>query len=178
MEKIGIMGVGNILLGDEGFGVHFIEYFKKRYDVPENVELIDGGTAGIFLSPLIDYIKKLIIIDVVAVDAEPGSLFTYDKEDFYIDNLPLKLSPHQIGLQEVLLLNDIKGSCPEYVKLIGVVPASLEPDTELSPILKEKLKDVEKLVIEELEALGVKVKPKAASGEEERIWWERDKKEV
>ncbi|WP_456396685.1 HyaD/HybD family hydrogenase maturation endopeptidase [Desulfurobacterium sp.] len=177
MEKIGVMGVGNILLGDEGFGVHFIEYFKRKYEVPENVELIDGGTAGIFLSPLIDYIKKLIIIDVVAVDAEPGSIFTYDKEDFFIDNLPLKLSPHQIGLQEVLLLNDIKGSCPEYIKLIGIVPASLEPDTELSPILKERLKDVEKLVIKELKSLGVRVEPKEANIKE-RMWWERDKKEV
>ncbi|WP_457567218.1 HyaD/HybD family hydrogenase maturation endopeptidase [Desulfurobacterium sp.] len=178
MEKIGIMGVGNILLGDEGFGVHFIEYFKNRYDVPENVELIDGGTAGIFLSPLIDYIKKLIIIDVVAVDAEPGSIFTYDKEDFFIDNLPLKLSPHQIGLQEVLLLNDLKGSCPEYVKLIGIVPASLDPDTRLSPVLEERLKDVEKLVVEELRSLGVEVKPKVVSDGGEGVWWKRDGKEV
>ncbi|SNR69243.1 HyaD/HybD family hydrogenase maturation endopeptidase [Desulfurobacterium atlanticum] len=176
MEKIGIMGVGNILLGDEGFGVHFIERLRKKYEFPENVELIDGGTAGIFLSPLIDYIKKMIIIDVVAVDAEPGSIFVYDKEDFFIDRLPVKLSPHQIGLQEVLFLNDMKGSAPEYLKLIGIVPKSLDAKTELSPELESKMDEVEKLVLEELKKLGVEPIPKKEI-DGEKMWWEK-KKEV
>ncbi len=176
MEKIGVMGVGNILLGDEGFGVHFIERLRKKYEFPENVELIDGGTAGIFLSPLIDYIKKMIIVDVVAVDAEPGSIFIYDREDFFIDKLPIKLSPHQIGLQEVLFLNDMKGSAPEYLKLVGIVPKSLDAKTELSSEVKSKMEEIEDIVIGELRKLGVEPKLKEKVSDEE-IWWEK-KKEV
>jgi len=177
MEKIGVMGVGNVLLRDEGFGVKLLYLLKAKYQFPENVVLIDGGTAGIFLSPEIDYLDKLLIIDVVKADGKPGEIRLYQKEDFFIDRLPLKLSPHQLGLQEVLLLNEIKGTCPKEVKLIGVIPKSVETGTGLTPELESKLGEVEKLVLEVLKEWGVEVKEKEEK-EEPGIWWEEKVKEV
>ena len=175
--KIGVMGVGNVLLKDEGFGVKLLYILKAKYDFPENVVLIDGGTAGIFLSPEIDYLDKLLIIDVVKAQGKPGEIKIYEKEDFFIDRLPLKLSPHQLGLQEVLLLNEIKGTCPEEVKLIGIIPKSIETGTGLTPELEAKLPEVEEKVLEILKEWGVEPKLKERP-EDPNIWWEKKVKEA
>ena len=175
--KIGVMGVGNVLLKDEGFGVKLLYILKAKYDFPENVVLIDGGTAGIFLSPEIDYLDKLLIIDVVKAQGKPGEIKIYEKEDFFIDRLPLKLSPHQLGLQEVLLLNEIKGTCPEEVKLIGIIPKSVETGTGLTPELEAKLPEVEEKVLEILKEWGVEPKLKERP-EDPNIWWEKKVKEA
>ena len=175
--KIGVMGVGNVLLKDEGFGVKLLYILKAKYEFPENVVLIDGGTAGIFLSPEIDYLDKLLIVDVVKAKGEPGEVKIYEKEDFFIDRLPLKLSPHQLGLQEVLLLNEIKGTCPEDVKLIGIIPKSIETGTGLTPELEEKLPEVEEKVLEILKEWGVEPTLKEKP-EDPDIWWEKRVKEV
>jgi len=175
--KIGFMGVGNVLLRDEGFGVKLLYLMKAKYEFPENVILIDGGTAGIFLSPEIDYLDKLLIVDVVKAKGNPGDIKIYEKEDFFIDRLPLKLSPHQLGLQEVLLLNEIKGTCPEDVKLIGIIPKSVETGTGLTPELEAKLPEVEEKVLEILRNWGVEPKLKEKP-EDPNIWWEEKVKEA
>jgi len=171
MEKVGILGVGNILLKDEGFGVKLLYLLESRYDFPEGVRLIDGGTAGIFLSPEIEELDKLLIIDAVKAEGEAGEIRIYEKEDFFIDRLPLKLSPHQLGLQEVLLLNEIKGKCPSQIKLIGIIPKEVRTGTGLTPELEEKLPQVEELVIETLKEWGVFPTPKSAP-QKPKIWWE------
>ncbi|TCK06591.1 HyaD/HybD family hydrogenase maturation endopeptidase [Phorcysia thermohydrogeniphila] len=172
MEKIGVMGVGNVLLRDEGFGVKLLYILQAKYEFPDNVILIDGGTAGILLSPEIDQLDKLLIIDVVRAEGKPGDIKLYEKEDFFLDRLPLKLSPHQLGLQEVLLLNEIKGSCPKEIKLVGVIPKSIETGTNLSPELEEKIPEVERLVLEILRAWGVEPKEKEEP-ETLNLWWEK-----
>jgi hydrogenase maturation protease len=177
MEKIGVLGVGNILLKDEGFGVKLIYTLKAKYNFPENVELIDGGTAGILLSPEIDGLDKLLIIDVVNSEGSPGEIKIYEKEDFFIDRLPLKLSPHQIGLQEVLLLNELKGTCPKEIKLIGIIPKFIETGTSLSQELEEKIEEVERLVVEILREWGAEVKKKKVP-ETPNLWWEKEVKEA
>jgi len=172
VERIGIMGVGNVLLRDEGFGVKLLYILQAKYEFPDNVVLIDGGTAGILLSPEIDNLDKLLIIDVVRAEGKPGDIKIYEKEDFFLDRLPLKLSPHQLGLQEVLLLNEIKGSCPEEIKLIGIIPKVIETGTTLSPELEEKIPEVERLVLEVLR--GWRIEPKKKEKPEAPdLWWEK-----
>jgi hydrogenase maturation protease len=177
VKKIGIMGVGNILLRDEGFGVKLLYLMKAKYNFPENVVLIDGGTAGIFLSPEIDYLDKLLIVDVVKAEGKPGDIKIYEKEDFFIDRLPLKLSPHQLGLQEVLLLNEMKGTCPEEIKLVGIIPESIETGTFLTPELEKKIPEVERLVLEILKGWEIEPEEKEKP-EDPNIWWEKRVKEV
>ncbi len=173
MKKIGVMGIGNILLSDEGFGVKLLHILEAKYEFPENVTLIDGGTAGIFLSPEIDNLEKLLIIDVVNASGNPGDIIVYKKEDFFIDKLPLKLSPHQLGLQEILLLNEMKGTCPEEIELIGIIPKSIETGTSLTPELESKLKEVEEIVIGKLKLWGSEPKLKSNLSKVS-VWWEKE----
>ncbi len=164
--------MGNILLSDEGFGVHFVEYMRQRYLPHPDLKIVDGGTAGMFLSSIIDRFDRLLIVDTVDVKAEPGTIFTYDKDDFFLDRLPQKLSPHQLGLQEVLLLNELQGKCPEDVFLIGIVPQNLDSGTGLSESLLKAIPEVERLVLKKLSQWGIELKLNDAAKAFEP-WWQR-----
>jgi hydrogenase maturation protease len=149
-----VFGAGNLLCSDEGFGVHFIKYLEKQYLFEDDVELYDGGTLGIMVTHLLEDADRVFLIDVVDTPGEPGDLFRYEKEQFLLGRLPIKMSPHQIGIQEVLTLSDLRGRTPDQVSLFGIIPASYEAGVELSPILAEKLPGLAELVVEELRAAG------------------------
>jgi hydrogenase maturation protease len=157
-----IFGAGNLLLSDEGFGVHAIRYLEENYQMPEEVELYDGGTLGIMVTHKLEEAGRVYVLDVVDTAGEPGDLFRFEKDDIMLDRLPLKMSPHQIGIQEVLFLAEMRGTCPEQVSLIGVIPRSLEAGCELTPLLQMKVAEVARLLVDELEAAGVEVCRKAA----------------
>ncbi|MDD4870289.1 MAG: HyaD/HybD family hydrogenase maturation endopeptidase [Kiritimatiellae bacterium] len=147
--KILILGAGNLLLSDEGFGVHFIRYLENNYQFPDNVELCDAGTSGIMITHKLEEAELVYIVDVIKAKGEPGTLLRYDKKDIMLKQIPLKMSPHQIGIQEMLLVSEMRGHCPDKVFLLGVIPASTVPGNELSPVLEETLiKLAEKLVSE------------------------------
>jgi hydrogenase maturation protease len=161
--KVLVFGAGNILLGDEGFGVHMIRRLEENYAAPENVELYDGGTMGIFATHKLEEAGHIIIIDTLNTDGQPGEIRTYGLDDIRLNRIPAKMSPHQIGLQEVLLISEVRGNVPESVKLFGVIPQSLEGSLELTPLLEEKLAEVEKLLLKELECLGITLKRRQAA---------------
>jgi hydrogenase maturation protease len=149
-----IFGAGNLLCSDEGFGVHFIKYLEKHYVFQEDVELYDGGTLGIMVTHLLEEADRVFLIDVVDVAGEPGDVFRYEKEQFLLGRLPIKMSPHQIGIQEVLTLSDLRGRTPDQVSLFGIIPQSYEPGVELTPLLEGKLPGLAELVVGELRAAG------------------------
>lgn len=149
-----IFGAGNLLLSDEGFGVHFIQYLQSRYDFPPEVELYDGGTLGIMVTHMLEDADRVYLVDVVEATGEPGDIHRYEKDDFMLGRLPVKLSPHQIGIQEVLALSDIRGRCPDRVTLFGVIPESYEAGVKLSSTLAQKLPGLAGLLVEELLAAG------------------------
>jgi hydrogenase maturation protease len=149
-----IFGAGNLLCSDEGFGVHFIKYLEKHYIFQDDVELYDGGTLGIMVTHLLEDADRVFIIDVVDVPGEPGDVYRYEKEQFLLGKLPIKMSPHQIGLQEVLTLSDLRGRVPDQVSLLGIIPASYDAGVELSPILEAKLPGLAELVVDELRVAG------------------------
>jgi hydrogenase maturation protease len=157
-----IFGAGNLLLSDEGFGVHAIRYLEENYLFPEEVELYDGGTLGIMVTHKLEEAERVYVLDVVDTAGEPGELFRFEKDDIMLNRLPLKMSPHQIGIQEVLFLADMRETCPGQVSLIGVIPGSLEAGCELTPRLAERVVEVARLVVDELTADGVEVCNKAA----------------
>lgn len=156
-----IFGAGNLLLTDEGFGVHFIQYLQKQYRFPEDVELYDGGTLGIMVTHMLEDADHVYLVDVIDAKGEPGDIYRYEKEDFMLGKLPIKMSPHQIGIQEVLTLSDLRGRCPEKVSLFGVIPQSYDAGVELSPLLAEMLPGLAELVVEELREAGHLVMPNA-----------------
>jgi hydrogenase maturation protease len=150
-KKIGIMGLGNLLLGDEGFGVHCIRYFEDHCPFPEHVELIDGGTGGILLAPFIEQFDELYVIDVVDIEDEPGSIHTFTGTDLRSGGIQTRMSPHQIGMLEILDICRISGKVPELVEFIAVVPQSIDAGMELSPLLTERIQDVLAIVLQKLQ---------------------------
>ena len=91
-KKIGILGVGNLIVGDEGFGVHAVRYLEEHYEFPDNVLILDGGTAGIYMSPFLEECDPVLVIDVVDIDAEPGSMHYYSSEDVKAGKLSTRMS--------------------------------------------------------------------------------------
>ncbi len=152
-----IFGAGNLLLTDEGFGVHFINYLQQHYRFPEEVELYDGGTLGIMVSHMLEAADHVYLVDVVDVTGEPGDIYRYEKDDFMLGRLPIKMSPHQIGIQEVLALSELRDRCPEKISLFGVIPQSYEAGVELSPLLAGRLSGLAELVVEELRCSGLQI---------------------
>ncbi|MBW4055751.1 MAG: hydrogenase maturation protease [Proteobacteria bacterium] len=154
-----VFGAGNLLLTDEGFGVHFITYLQKHYRFPEDVELYDGGTLGIMVTHMLEAADHVYLVDVIDAKGEPGDICRYEKEDFMLGRLPIKMSPHQIGIQEVLALSELRDRCPEKISLFGVIPQSYDAGVELSPLLAEKLTGLAELVVGELRASGYEITP-------------------
>lgn len=154
-----IFGAGNLLLTDEGFGVHFIRYLQQQYRFPEDVELYDGGTLGIMVCHMLEEADHVYLVDVIDAKGEPGDIYRYEKADFMLGTLPIKMSPHQIGIQEVLALSDLRDRCPEKISLFGIIPQSYDAGVELSPLLAEKLPGLAELVVDELSAAGYLITP-------------------
>lgn len=161
-KKIGILGVGNLIVGDEGFGVHAINYLQEHYIFPDHVILKDGGTAGIYMSPFLEECDPIFVIDVVDIDAEPGSMHYYSNEDVKAGKLSTKMSPHQLGLLEVLEICKLRDAAPEKVEFYCVVPKILETTTELSDVVAPRVKEIAEILIKRLKDIGVTVKKRKA----------------
>lgn len=149
-----IFGAGNLLLTDEGFGVHFIKYLQTSYTFPDDVELYDGGTLGIMVSHMLEDADHVYLVDVIESKGEPGEVFRFEKEDFMLNRIPVKLSPHQIGIQEVLALSEIRDRCPAKVTLFGIIPLSYDAGAELSPLLNALLPTLARALVAELRTSG------------------------
>lgn len=157
-----IFGAGNLLLSDEGFGVHCIRHLEKNYLFPESVELYDGGTLGIMVTHKFEEAEQIYILDVIDGEGTPGELRRFEKEDIMLDRIPVKLSPHQIGIQETLLMSELRGFCPERVTLLGVLPVSLDASDQLSATVQGRLEDIAGIIIEDLAAQNIAVMKKGA----------------
>ncbi len=154
-RNITILGLGNILVGDDGFGVHFIAWFAERYALPENVSLVDGGTAGLGLLDTVTSTGHLIVIDAIKVDDTPGSLYRFTKEEMTL-YLPPPTSAHEVEFLDVLAMADLLGQCPPVV-FLTVVPEKYDTmEVRISDLLVERFSDVERLLLEELATLSVR----------------------
>jgi hydrogenase maturation protease len=152
--RILIFGAGNLIFADEGFGVHFVRYLQEHYTFPANVELYDGGTLGIMAAHKFDDADCVLMVDVVAVAGAAGTILRYDKEDILLKRLPTKLSPHQIGVQEMLTLADLRDCCPARVTLFGIIPECYDTSTELSAALRARLPVMAELIVAELQDMA------------------------
>jgi hydrogenase maturation protease len=159
-----VLGAGNILLSDEGIGVRVIEALEDRYDVPESVEFLDGGTCGMDLLDVIAGRDHLIIVDAVDTGSPPGTLVRL-RDGEIPAAFRTKSSPHQLGLQDVLALLRLLGTEPRHVTAIGVQPASLDLGLELSPTIAGRLEEMVEMVVDELAGLGLPAEPRMAAAE-------------
>ncbi|AKL15139.1 TPA: HyaD/HybD family hydrogenase maturation endopeptidase [Kluyvera intermedia] len=150
-----VLGVGNILLSDEGIGVRVIEALEQRYVLPDNVDVLDGGTAGMELLEAMASRTHLIIADaIVSRKSEPGELLILRDEEVPVlfNN---KISPHQLGLSDVLSALRFTGEFPDKITLVGVIPHSLEPNIGLTPTVEASLEPALQAVLAALQESGI-----------------------
>ncbi|ULK99620.1 HyaD/HybD family hydrogenase maturation endopeptidase [Bradyrhizobium sp. I71] len=125
-DRILVLGIGNILWADEGFGVRTVEEFHRRYVVPDNVTILDGGTQGLYLVNYLEEADRLIVFDAIDYGLEPGQLKLVRDDEVPRFTGAKKMSLHQTGFQEVISAADLLGRCPKYLVLIGCQPLDLE----------------------------------------------------
>jgi hydrogenase maturation protease len=148
-----LLGMGNILLEDEGLGIRALEALEKRFDIPPAVECLDGGTTGMGLLDDISGREHLIVLDAVQTGDPPGTLIELRDENVPV-YFGLKITPHQLGLADVLATLELTGDSPGTVTVLGLVPESLELGLNLSPLIRERLDQLLEAAVRELEALG------------------------
>jgi hydrogenase maturation protease len=169
---IRVLGLGNVLMGDDAFGPFVIEALQAKYDVPESVSLIDVGTPGLDLTPFLIGADAVIVIDSVRADGEPGELRLYRRDEILKHVPQMRLGPHDPGFKQTLLALDFAGSAPRQVTLIGAIPKTVGPVARLSPDVRAAVPAAVDRVLAELESLGVIVAERPAPGPI-APWWER-----
>ena len=151
-----VLGVGNLLLQDEAAGVRAIEEFERRYVPPSGVEILDGGTCGIELLQYVEGRELLVLVDVVRTGAAPGTI-----SRFVGDAVPAvfqsKISPHQLGLSDLLATLRLLDKVPAQIVLLGVEPKVIETGLEMSPEITAQIPVLVEMIAQELRALGLSV---------------------
>lgn len=149
-----VLGVGNLLLTDEGVGIHAIETLLERYEFPENVSIEDGGVLGMNLLGIISEADQLIVVDAIKNGGAPGALHRLAGDEIP-KRILAKNSLHQVDLLEALTLCQALDNVPETV-IVGVEPEDIETlGLELTPTVRERMDDLIAMVLRELDRLGV-----------------------
>jgi hydrogenase maturation protease len=159
--KILILGIGNVLWADEGFGVRVVEEIASRHRFGPNVRLLDGGTQGIYLVDQVRWADVLVVFDAVDYGLPPGTLKRVEGTEVPKFMGARKMSLHQTGFQEVLALADLLGDYPKSLLLIGVQPVELEDfGGSLRPAVKACIAPAIALALEYLAGFGVRGEPR------------------
>lgn len=158
--RIVVLGVGNILLSDEGVGVRAVEQLREDYLLPPEVEIIDGGTSGMEMLEDLACADHLLIVDAVRSGQAPGTIVKIAGEDVPVF-FKTKLSPHQIGLSDVLATLVLTGEQPGTTTVIGVEPESLETAMALTPTVAAQMPKLVGILAQELRALGLSITGRA-----------------
>ena len=148
-----VIGVGSPIMGDDGFGLAVMARLGERWELPEDVELVDGGTWGMQLLPEIEASDCVLFIDAINTGSAPGTIAVVERAELprYFER---KLSPHQVDLREVLAICELRGTLPRVTVAFGAQPQTIEMSTVLSAVLQARVDPVADLVAERLIALG------------------------
>jgi hydrogenase maturation protease len=149
-----VLGIGNLVMSDDGVGVKVIQHLQREYRFAENVEIMDGGTLGLDLLPMLEGIDHLIVGDAVETGRKPGTCVRLAGEELPIA-LETKVSAHQMGLKDLLSVARLLGHSPGEMVLIGVQPGSIVMDTELTPDVAAVLHVLVDKVMDELKKIGI-----------------------
>ena len=156
-----VLGIGNTILTDEGVGVRAVEAFQQRYQLPENIAAIDGGTSSMELLDDLSDLDLLVVLDTIVAGKPPGTVIRLAGDDVPVF-FRRKLSPHQIGLSDVLASLEFLGTEPKDIVVLGVQPVSLELGMELSPAVGVRVPELVEIAAAEFAARGCALEPIAA----------------
>jgi hydrogenase maturation protease len=150
LNKTLILGVGNYILSDDGLSIHVLGRLQADNLIPDEIQMIDGGTCGLDLLQYLEGVSNLIIIDAIKTrDGIPGSIVRLDGNQVPA-YLSLKISPHDIGLPDLLATAKLRDLYPEKIVVFGIQPASLELGVELSPEVASKVDELIELIQKEV----------------------------
>jgi len=147
--KIAVLGIGNLLLKDEGIGVHLVQELASIVDA-SNVTIVDGGTSPDIMSLVDPSIDKLIIIDAVKGGYKPGTVYRFSSDDLDLDSVS-PVSVHDIGVLESLRMMALLDRQPKSTVIIGIEPKEIDFGLDLSPEVEQRLPEIIKLVLQEIE---------------------------
>jgi hydrogenase maturation protease len=172
-DKIVVLGIGNVLAGDDGFGPHVVHHLTTRYAIDDpRVEIVDGGTPGFDLYSWLEDVARLIVVDAVARDESAGTLVRLTGKEILSAPPPPRVSPHQPGLREALLALRLSGGEPPAVEMLGVVGASFELGPALSDEVAAAVPECAQRIVETLRSEGVEVRER--DEEASPPWWSAD----
>lgn len=149
-----LIGLGNLILGDEGVGVHAMRRLEAEYAFQPAVELVDGGTSGLDLLPLLKGQRRLLLIDALASDAAPGTIRVIRNQEIRTA-LTEKVSLHHLGIADLLALAELLDYAPSEIALIGIVPERLEMELALSDCLRQRMPEVIETAVGVLAEWGI-----------------------
>ena len=155
-DKTLILGLGNLLRQDEGLGVRAIELLRAGFILPDTLQTLDGGTLGLSLLPYLKEAKRLLILDAVDSGQLPGKLIRLEGEAIPIA-LSLKMSMHQVGLQDLLAAGSFAEALPERIVLWGIQPQHMDWGIGLTPPVEAALESLVCAAVKELQAWGIQL---------------------
>jgi hydrogenase maturation protease len=154
-----VLGLGNLICRDDGLGIAAVNRLGARYESPEGVTVMDGGTLGLSLLPCVEDADRVIIVDAIRADQPAGSLVRIDDEDV-MPAVAARLSPHQVGVADLLDGARLRGRMPPRLVLWGLVPERIDLGLELSPCVEIQLPALVHHVIVEAAAMGFVFEPR------------------
>jgi hydrogenase maturation protease len=161
-----VLGIGNVLWADEGFGVRAVETLHQRYRTPAHVSVVDGGTQGLYLLDYICAADRVLVLDAIDYKLPPGTLRVFRDADVPVWSDTV-MSLHQASFMELLSLARLRGRFPEKITLIGVQPDVLDDlGGSLSPLVRARLDEAVALAVAELSAWDAAVTPRNEPPEE------------
>lgn len=149
-----LIGLGNLILGDEGVGVHAMRRLEAEYGFQPALELVDGGTSGLDLLPLLKDQRRLLLIDALASDAAPGTIRVIRNQEIRTA-LTEKVSLHHLGIADLLALAELLDYAPSEIVLIGIVPERLEMELALSDCLRRRMPEIIETAVGVLAEWGI-----------------------
>lgn len=173
MTRIAVIGIGNVLTGDDAIGPHVVRAFEALYQVPEEVSVIDGGTPGLDLTAYMADLDGLVVVDALRARGTAGEVKVLDKAGILNKGPIVAMSPHEPGLRESILHAEFQGVTPRELKLVGVVAGSTEFGVFLTPDVRAAVPAAVEAVRREVEGMGVAVRPRTPPLAPD-LWWEKD----
>ncbi len=171
IPRFAVIGIGNVLAGDDAIGPTVVRTFEAQWEVPEGVDVIDAGTPGLDLTAYIVGLRAVVLVDAIRACGSPGELRVLDGQALRGGPPVLALSPHDPGLREAILHAELAGGAAPVIRLVGTAVERMETGIGLSARVRAAVPSLVRGIVEELRWLGVavteRVPPRAPD-----LWWE------
>jgi hydrogenase maturation protease len=171
VNGVAVLGIGNVLLGDDAVGPHVIAELEAGFDLDPDVLVRDAGTPGLDLVPMLEHRPAVVIVDSVKADAPPGTIKLFSKDEILAGRASIRFGPHEPALCDALASLEFSGAAPAEVVLVGIVPQTIQTGTALSPAVRAAVPAALREVVRQLARLGVGVMRRAQPRPPD-VWWE------